>query len=247
MILYKMNEIIVDLKNVSKVYDIKSKNDSKFYALKNVSFTIKKGDKIGIIGNNGAGKTTLLKVISGIIKPSFGEIKTSGKVISLMNLEDGFKLDLSGRENILLNGLLVGMSKEEIKNKTEEIISYSELQKFIDEPFYKYSAGMKFRLAFSIAITSRCDLMILDEVMVSGDFSFQQKVFNSLSKIQKERKQLATIICSHMPDLIWAFSKDYFIMNNGGIRRIERSEIFNLIKLRHKNWNELLSLEEFSK
>lgn len=235
-------EVIVKLKNVSKIYDVKSKIEGKFYALKGVNLTVKSGDRVGIMGNNGAGKSTLLKIISGVVKPSFGNVQIKKKVVSLMSLEDGFKLDLTGRENILLNGLLVGMGTEEIRRKTEKIIEYSELNDFIDEPFYKYSAGMKFRLAFSIAISSCCDLLILDEILTAGDFSFQQKAFKSLAKLQNDKKGMATIVCSHIPDLIWAFSDKYLMVENGLLTRVDRLKIVELIKWRRGVWDSLLKL-----
>jgi lipopolysaccharide transport system ATP-binding protein len=240
-------EIIVKFKNVSKIYDIKSKNGGKLYALNGVNLTVRSGERIGIMGNNGAGKSTLLKVISGIVKPSIGSVEIRKKVVSLMSLEDGFKLDLTGRENILLNGLLVGMDSGEINRKTEEIIEYSELRDFIDEPFYKYSAGMKFRLGFSIAMASRCDLLILDEILTAGDFSFQQRAFKSIVKLQKEKRQIATIICSHMPDLIWAFSDKYLLMDNGVLKEINREGMIKIVKSKHDIWNRLLKLTDFGK
>lgn len=235
--------IIVNLVNVSKRYDIGSGGEDEFYALKNVNLTVRSGDRIGIMGNNGAGKSTLLKIISGIIKPSFGRVEVSGKVVSLMSLEAGFKLDLTGRENILLNGLLVGMDGLEIKSKIEEIIMYSELGDFIDEPFYKYSAGMKFRLAFSIAIVSSCDLLILDEILMAGDFSFQQKVFRSLIEFQKEKVKMATIICSHVPDFIWGFSKKYFVMNGGILENLSKRDMVVALKSKRVLWDELFNLK----
>lgn len=237
--------IIVNLKNVSKKYSVSGERDGKFYALKNIDLVIKKGDRIGIMGNNGAGKSTLLKIISEVIKPSFGSVDINGKVVSLMSLESGFKFDLTGRENILLNGLLAGMTTLEIKKKMEEIIKYSELKDFIDEPFYKYSAGMKFRLAFSIAIASYCDLLILDEILMSGDFSFQRKAFKTLTKFQNKKKGMATIICSHLPDLVWAFANRYFLMKNGGMDEISRDKMIFILREKNFLWKNLLDLNMF--
>lgn len=234
---------VIKLKNVSKNFKLRSK-DEVFCALKNVNLTINRGDNIGIIGNNGAGKTTLLKIISGIIRPSSGELKVRGKVVSIMNLEDGFKVELSGRENIFLNGLLVGMSREEIICNTEKIIDYSGIRDFINEPFYTYSAGMKFRLAFSIAIVSNCDVMIIDEVLTAGDFNFQQKASLSMKKLQRERKELTTIICSHVPDFVWGFSNKYYLMDSGSIEKLNRDEMADIVRKRASEFRKIYDFPE---
>jgi ABC-type polysaccharide/polyol phosphate transport system ATPase subunit len=144
---------IIELKRVSKLYTSKSAkptfiehlkrlNDKKITALKSITLKIKPGEKVGIIGNNGSGKTTLLKTIAGITKPSGGELKVKGKIVSLIGLGAGFNMELSGRENIMISGLLLGMKKQEIEEKLSEIIAYSEIEEFIDEPLYTYSEGM---------------------------------------------------------------------------------------------------------
>lgn len=233
----------IELTNISKFFELSDKKEP-FLALNNICLKINKGDNIGIIGNNGAGKTTLLKLITGIVRPNFGKIKIRGKVVSLMNLEDGFKLDLSGRENILLSGLLVGMTKKEVDKNIEKIIKYSEIEEYIDEPFYRYSAGMKFRLAFSVAIASRCDIMIIDEILTAGDFEFQQKVFKSLGKLQKSRKQLTTIICSHIPDLVWGFSNKFFLVDKGSLKELSKKDMASILKKRNIIWKKMLDLNK---
>lgn len=234
---------IIELKNISKIFQLQN-TKKPFFVLKNINLKINKGDKIGIIGNNGAGKTTLLKIIAGIVRPNIGTLETKGKVVSLMNLEDGFKFDLSGRENILLSGLLIGMTKKEIQENMEKIIDYSEIRRYIDEPFYKYSAGMKFRLAFSIAIASCCDVMIIDEVLTAGDFSFQQKVFKSLGELQKKRKKMATILCSHVPDLVWGFSDKYYLVEKASVKQLSKDEMACILKKRNIIWKKMLDLNK---
>ncbi len=234
---------IVEIKKLCKTYNLENFS-SPFYALKDVDLTINKGDNIGIIGGNGAGKTTLLKIIAGIIQPNSGEVKVNGRIVTLMNLEDGFKPELSGRENIYLNGLLVGMTNEQIVNHMDEIIEYSGIGNFVDEPFYKYSTGMKFRLAFSVAIASECDLLILDEMFLVGDFDFQLKLFRSLKKIQNKNQNMATIICSQVPDFVWGFASKFFIADKGEIKEFKREEMAALLRKRYTVWKDVLDLKK---
>lgn len=150
---------------------------SEFYALQNVSFEIQKGEVVGIVGNNGAGKSTLLKVISGILKPTGGSVALGGNVVPMLELGSGFDYDLTGRENIFLNGAILGYSEEFLKEKYDEIVAFSELGDFINIPVRNYSSGMIMRLAFSIASIVSPDILILDEIMAVGDAAFQEKSF----------------------------------------------------------------------
>lgn len=199
---------ILEVKNITKIYKIydsnlhrlkdvffKTKNYNLLYANKSVSFNLKKGETLGIIGLNGAGKSTLLKIISGVIPPSEGEITAMGKIISLLELGTGFNFEMSGRENIFLNGLLIGMSKDEIESRIKEIIEFSELGNAIDKPLKTYSSGMVVRLAFSISIFADPDIFIVDEALSVGDAHFQQKC----TRILKERKSsdMSIIYVSH--------------------------------------------------
>ncbi|MBR1842195.1 MAG: ABC transporter ATP-binding protein [Oscillospiraceae bacterium] len=147
----------------------------EFRALNNISFCVNKGEVLGIIGHNGAGKSTLLKVISGILKPTSGSVKVNGVVVPMLELGSGFDFDLTGRENIFLNGAILGYSEQFLNEKYDEIVEFSELGSFIDVPLRNYSSGMVMRLAFSIATVVEPDILIVDEILAVGDADFQAK------------------------------------------------------------------------
>ena len=147
----------------------------EFWALKNISFNVEKGEVIGIIGHNGAGKSTLLKIISGILKPTSGTVQVDGTIVPMLELGSGFDSDLTGRENVFLNGAILGYSEEFLRQKYDEIVAFSELEKFIDVPLRNYSSGMIMRLAFSIATVVNPDVLIVDEILAVGDADFQEK------------------------------------------------------------------------
>jgi len=148
---------------------------SEFWALKNISFEVEKGDRWGIIGLNGAGKSTLLKIVSGVMKPTEGNVEIKGKIVPLLELGAGFDNDYTGKENIFLNGAMLGLTKEFLEEKYEEIVEFSEIRKFIDVPLKNYSSGMRARLGFSIATTIKPEILILDEVLSVGDAKFKKK------------------------------------------------------------------------
>lgn len=147
----------------------------EFHALNNVSFKVEKGEVLGIVGRNGAGKSTLLKVISGILKPTEGTVTLRGNVVPMLELGSGFDFDLSGRENIFLNGAILGYSEKFLKDKYDEILAFSELEEFIDVPIRNYSSGMVMRLAFSVASMVDPEILIVDEILAVGDSAFQEK------------------------------------------------------------------------
>lgn len=146
-----------------------------FTALDHVSFTVEKGETLGLLGRNGAGKSTMLKVISGILKPTEGSVKSYGNIVPMLELGSGFDMDLTGRENIFLNGSILGYSKEFLSTKYDEITEFSELGAFIDSPIRNYSSGMMARLAFSVASVVNPEILIVDEILSVGDASFQEK------------------------------------------------------------------------
>lgn len=147
----------------------------KFRALDKVSFDVKRGETIGLIGNNGAGKSTLLKVISGILQPTSGKVVMNGNIVPLLELGAGFDYDLTGKENIFLNGAVLGYDESFLKQKYQEIVDFSELGEFINNPIRNYSSGMLMRLAFSIATVVQPDILAVDEILAVGDASFQEK------------------------------------------------------------------------
>lgn len=153
---------------------------NEFWALKNVTFTVEKGDRVGILGLNGAGKSTLLKVISGVFKPTEGHVEKHGKIVPLLELGAGFDLQYTGKENIYLYGAMLGYTKKFIDSKYDEIVEFSELQKFMDVPVKNYSSGMKSRLGFAIATVVEPKILILDEVLSVGDAKFRKKSENKI-------------------------------------------------------------------
>ena len=165
-----MNDNIIKVSGLKKYY-----LGGKIKALDGVNLDVKKGEVIGIIGLNGSGKSTLLKIISGILKPTKGSVEISGTISPLIELGAGFDHDLTARENIFLNGYVLGYTKNEIKEKFDEIVEFSELQDFLDVPIKNFSSGMIARLGFSIATIVRPDILIVDEILSVGDFKFQEK------------------------------------------------------------------------
>lgn len=172
----------------------------EFWALRDVSFTVEQGETVGLIGPNGAGKSTVLKLISRIIEPTSGRIVVDGRVGALLELGAGFHPDLTGRENIYLNGSILGLSRAEIRRKLDDIIGFAELERFIDVPVRHYSSGMYVRLGFSVAVHTEPDILLVDEVLAVGDAAFQRKC---LERIDDLRRQGVTILfVSHAPEAV---------------------------------------------
>lgn len=169
-----------------------------FWALKDLNFEIKKGDRVGIIGHNGAGKSTLLKLLSRITAPTEGSIKISGKISSLLEVGTGFHPELTGRENIYMNGAILGMKKREIDRKIDEIIEFSEIKEHIDTPVKRYSSGMYVRLAFAVAAHLDSDILIADEVLAVGDASFQQKALGKMNDLSTGQGRTVLFVSHNM-------------------------------------------------
>ena len=164
----------------SKIGQKKADKNKIFYALNGVDLQVYRGEKLGIIGCNGAGKTTLLKLLTRITSPTQGEIKIKGKISSMLEVGTGFSTELTGRENIYLNGAILGMSKREITEKLESIIDFSECREYIDTPVKRYSTGMYVKLAFAVAVYLNSEIVVMDEVLAVGDVAFQQKCIEKI-------------------------------------------------------------------
>ena len=193
----------------------------EFWALKDVSFEVKKGEVIGIIGRNGAGKSTLLKIISGILKPTGGSVSCSGSIVPMLELGSGFDHDLTGRENIFLNGAILGYSEEYLEDKFIDILKFSELDKFIDMPIRNYSSGMLMRLAFSIATVVNPEILIVDEILAVGDAAFQEK--SKARMIELMSGGTTVLFVSHSLEQIREMCNRVIWLDDGMIKMIGKS------------------------
>lgn len=184
---------------VGEVNDRSEKSDSDYvWALRNISFEVKKGEVLGIIGKNGAGKSTLLKILSRVTSPTTGLIKTKGRIASLLEVGTGFHPEMTGRENIYLNGAILGMSKSEINKKIDEIIDFSGCLKYIDTPVKRYSSGMRVRLAFAVAAFLEPDILVVDEVLAVGDAEFQKKAIGKMQDISNSDGRTVLFVSHNM-------------------------------------------------
>lgn len=222
-----MKKIAVQLTNITKEYSIHHEKptlvekfihgrDERFKALENISLTIYQGEKIGIYGPNGCGKTTLLKIISGITTASSGKIDIRGKVISLIDLEAGFQMDLTGYENIYLNSSLLGISKQKTTELLQPIIDFAGIHKFIDAPMFTYSQGMKLRLGMSIALLSQPDIFVIDESIGMGDAEFRSRSLQALRKLASDKKVTVILVIQFM-DFLIKYSSRIITMNSGKV------------------------------
>ena len=190
----------------------------EFWALKDVSFEIKQGDSVGIIGRNGAGKSTLLKILSRITEPTNGRICVKGRVASLLEVGTGFHPELTGRENIYLNGAILGMSKAEIKRKFDEIVAFAEVEKFLDTPVKRYSSGMYVRLAFAVAAHLEPEILIVDEVLAVGDAQFQKKCLGKMDDASKEGRTV--LFVSHNMAAVEKLCSKGIVLHQGKVQYI---------------------------
>ncbi|MCW3076489.1 MAG: hypothetical protein JWO32_1098 [Bacteroidetes bacterium] len=185
----------------------------EFWALKDVSFNVMPGDTIGIIGKNGAGKSTLLKILSRITPPTNGQIKSRGRIASLLEVGTGFHPELSGRENVFLNGSILGMKRFEIKKQFDAIVDFAGVEKFIDTPLKHYSSGMQLRLAFAVAAFLENEILIIDEVLAVGDAEFQKKCMGKMDEVSKSGRTI--LFVSHQLGSISVLCKTGIFLNNG--------------------------------
>jgi lipopolysaccharide transport system ATP-binding protein len=188
-----------------------STTKEEFWALKDVSFTIEQGDRVGIIGRNGAGKSTLLKILSRITEPTSGEIKIKGRVASLLEVGTGFHPELSGRENIFLNGAILGMSRAEIKKHFDAIVDFSGVEKFLDTPVKRYSSGMYVRLAFAVAAHLEPEILIIDEVLAVGDAEFQKKCLGKMEEVSKNEGRTVLFVSHNLTAIRNLCNKGIFL------------------------------------
>lgn len=233
-----MNELtkpIVTIKNVTKSFKIPREKSSGlkqqalnvfkgkkgyriFTPLKDISFEVYEGDFFGIVGKNGSGKSTLLKIIASIYTPNQGHVKVNGSLVPFIELGVGFNPELTGRENIYLNGALLGFNHKEIDSMYQEIVDFAELPEFMEERLKNYSSGMQVRLAFSIAIKARGDILLLDEVLAVGDAAFQQKCFDYFEQLKREKKTI--IIVTHDMTAVKRFCNRAMLIEHGKIKKI---------------------------
>lgn len=241
-----MSDIAISVENVSKLYHIGRKSsgslretisgkvellfhrhseqpdETEFWALKDVSIDIKKGDIVGVIGKNGAGKSTLLKILSRITEPTSGRIQINGRVGSLLEVGTGFHPELSGRENIFLNGSILGMKRSEIQSKFDEIVDFSGIEKFIDTPVKRYSSGMYIRLAFAVAAHLEPEILIIDEVLAVGDAEFQKKCLGKMQDVAGHGRTI--IFVSHNMGAVKKLCTKGIVLRNGKISFVGSSE-----------------------
>jgi lipopolysaccharide transport system ATP-binding protein len=213
-----------------------SRNSSleEIWALKDVSFEVKQGDRVGIIGRNGAGKSTLLKILSRITEPTRGRVRIKGRVGSLLEVGTGFHPELTGRENIFLNGAILGMTKAEIKRKFDEIVDFAEIEKFLDTPVKRYSSGMYVRLAFSVAAHLEPEILIVDEVLAVGDAAFQKKCLEKLGDVTGSGQTV--LLVSHNMTSVLELSSKCLLLAEGRI--IEYGDPRDIVSLYQSNMAE---------
>lgn len=200
---------------VGDVNDRSIKAESNYvWALKDINFEVERGEILGIIGKNGAGKSTLLKLLSQVTGPTTGSIKSNGRIASLLEVGTGFHPEMTGKENIYLNGAILGMTKKEITSKLEEIISFSGCERYIDTPVKRYSTGMKVRLAFAVAAHLEPDILVVDEVLAVGDLEFQKKAIGKMKDISNENGRTVLFV-SHSMSAVKLLCTSAMVLNNG--------------------------------
>jgi len=225
------DNIAISFKNVSKSYPLfyqktlkeffqalftEKKTIEKFEALKNINLSIKKGETVGVIGKNGAGKSTLLKLVAGVSYPTSGEVNVYGRVVPLIELGAGFHPELSGKENIFLNGVILGMEEKYMVEKFSEIVSFSEIpMDFIFTPVKYYSSGMFMRLTFSVAVFSKPEILLVDEILAVGDIAFQKKCLDKMNEFKKQK--VTIVFVSHSMEQVKNFCDKVIYLKEGRV------------------------------
>lgn len=205
---------------IGEVNDRTKKGESNFvWALKNINFSVDEGDVVGIIGKNGAGKSTLLKILSRVTSPTVGTIKVKGRIASLLEVGTGFHPEMTGRENIYMNGTIMGMTKTEIDRKLDEIVDFAGVEKYLDTPVKRYSSGMMVRLGFAIAAHLEPEILVVDEVLAVGDAEFQKKAIGKMQDVSKGEGRTVLFV-SHNMAAVRSLCKKGIVMKNGGIDSI---------------------------
>lgn len=218
-------------------------NPDEFWALQDINFTVEKGEVLGIIGQNGAGKSTLLKILSQITPPTTGEVKLRGRVGSLLEVGTGFHPELTGRENIYLNGAILGMRKKEIERKFDEIVEFSGIGKFLDTPIKRYSSGMYVRLAFAVAAHLEPEILIIDEVLAVGDTEFQKKCIGKMESVTGKDGRTVLFV-SHNMNAVQRLCKRSILLKGGKIVKIgETSQVIDYYLNNEKNHNAVQEFE----
>lgn len=251
-----MNDVVISIENLGKKYQLRheaqeryvalrdvitrrvkglfrrgpkvsNRKTEDFWALKDISFEIKRGDVVGIIGRNGAGKSTLLKILSRITEPSVGRVRIRGAVASLLEVGTGFHPELTGRENIFLNGAILGMSKNDIKRKFDEIVAFAEVERFLDTPIKRYSSGMSVRLAFAVAAHLEPEILVIDEVLAVGDAAFQKRCMGKMGEVAKNEGRTVLFV-SHQMAAVENLCKTGVLLERGQI--VEKGPAGDVIK-----------------
>lgn len=199
-----------------------NRDGEELYALRDISYAVEQGEALGIIGRNGAGKSTLLKILSRVTAPTSGKIKVKGRIASLLEVGTGFHPELTGRENIFLNGAILGMKRKEIERKFDEILDFAEVEKFIDTPVKRYSSGMYVRLAFSVAAHLEPEILIVDEVLAVGDATFQKKSLGKMGDVARTGRTV--LFVSHNMDAVLSLCSSSLVLNNGQLVFCGKSE-----------------------
>jgi len=240
--------IVIKAENIHKAYSLQKNRTFKellpalfsgaslvkrFNALNGINFEVRKGDSIGILGRNGSGKSTLLKLIAGVTKPSDGRITVSGRVAPLIELGAGFHPELTGRENVFLNGSILGIKRKEMNKLYEPIVVFSELREFMDQPVKYYSSGMYMRLAFAVAVAETPDILLVDEILAVGDHKFQQKCLKRMEEFHNNNATM--VMVSHNPQQVEQYCNKGLVLDKG------KQIFFGDIKEATQIYNNLIS------